>query len=194
MIGLVVLAVFRPTVALADDGIDESIPVGVDVTSTLKQQPPKWESIIAPQLERRENQLKEQQRLEAERQEAERIEQARLATVVPAPAVVVSTKPTVQVGNSYDYGQCTWYVANRRAVPSNWGSAGSWLSNAIASGYSTGSVPRPGAIAWSPGHVAYVESVGGGVTVSEMNFWGNGGGWNIVSYRTVPAGSFVYIY
>lgn len=187
MIGLVVLAVFRPTVALADDGIDESIPVGVDVTSTLKQQPPKWESIMAPQLERRENQLKEQQRLEAERQEAERVaaEQA---------SAQIATQPTVQVGNSYDYGQCTWYVANRRAVPSNWGSAGSWLSNAIASGYNTGSVPRPGAIAWSPGHVAYVESAGGGVTVSEMNFWGNGGGWNIVSYRTVPAGSFVYIY
>lgn len=109
-------------------------------------------------------------------------------------ATLVPIEPTVQVGNSYDYGQCTYYVASRRAV-GNWGNAGAWLSNAIAEGHSTGSVPAPGAIAWSPGHVAYVESVSGGqVTVSEMNFWGNGGGWNIVSYRTVPAGAFTYIY
>ena len=99
-------------------------------------------------------------------------------------------------GNSYAYGYCTFYVANRRSVPPMWGDARNWLYNAQASGFSTGSVPVPGAIAWTGagyyGHVAYVESVSGNtVTVSEMNF---NGGWNRVSSRTTSASSFRYIY
>ncbi len=99
-------------------------------------------------------------------------------------------------GNGYSYGYCTYYVASRRSVPSNWGNANAWYYNAQASGFSVGSVPVPGAIAWTGagyfGHVAYVESVSGGmVTVSEMNF---NGGWNRVSSRTVSAGTFRYIY
>jgi surface antigen len=99
-------------------------------------------------------------------------------------------------GNGYAYGYCTYYVASRRSVPSNWGNANAWYYNAQASGFSVGSSPVPGAIAWSGagyyGHVAYVESVSGGmVTVSEMNY---NGGWNRVSSRTVSAGSFRYIY
>lgn len=99
-------------------------------------------------------------------------------------------------GNSYAYGYCTYYVAGRRYVPSNWGNANSWLYNARAAGYSTGSAPAVGAIAWEGtgyyGHVSYVESVSGGmVTVSEMNY---GGGWNRISRRTAPASSFRYIY
>lgn len=100
--------------------------------------------------------------------------------------------------NGYAYGYCTYYVASRRGVPSNWGNASQWYYNAIASGYSVGSTPRPGAIAQTSGgwggfgHVAYVESVNGSsVTVSEMNY---NGGWNRVSSRTVPASSFRYIY
>ncbi len=99
-------------------------------------------------------------------------------------------------GNGYSYGYCTYYVASRRSVPSNWGNANAWYYNAQASGFSVGSTPVPGAIAWTGagyfGHVAYVESVSGGsVTVSEMNF---NGGWNRVSSRTVSSGSFRYIY
>ena len=101
-------------------------------------------------------------------------------------------------GNSYAYGYCTYYVAGRRGVPSNWGNASQWYYNAIASGYAVGSAPRAGAIAQTSGgwggygHVAYVESVSGNmVTVSEMNY---NGGWNRVSSRTVPASSFRYIY
>jgi surface antigen len=99
-------------------------------------------------------------------------------------------------GNGYALGYCTYYVASRRAVPSNWGNANTWYYNAQASGFAVGSVPVPGAIAWTGagyfGHVAYVESVSGGmVTVSEMNF---NGGWNRVSWRTAPASSFRYIY
>ena len=99
-------------------------------------------------------------------------------------------------GNGYSYGYCTYYVASRRAVPSNWGNANAWYYNAQASGFSVGSTPVAGAIAWTGagyyGHVAYVESVNGNsVTVSEMNF---NGGWNRVSSRTVSAGEFRYIY
>lgn len=99
-------------------------------------------------------------------------------------------------GNSYATGYCTYYVASRRSVPAFWGNASSWYYAAQSSGFSVGSAPAPGAIAWTGagyyGHVAYVESVSGGmVTVSEMNF---NGGWNRVSSRTVPAGTFRYIY
>jgi surface antigen len=99
-------------------------------------------------------------------------------------------------GNGYSHGYCTYYVASRRNVPGSWGNASTWYYNAQASGFGTGSAPAAGAIAWSGGgyygHVAYVESVNGGmVTVSEMNY---NGGWNRVSSRTVPAGTFRYIY
>jgi surface antigen len=99
-------------------------------------------------------------------------------------------------GNGYAYGYCTYYVASRRNVPTNWGNANTWYYNAQASGFSVGSTPVPGAIAWSGagyyGHVAYVESASGGmVTVSEMNY---NGYWNRVTSRTVPASSFRYIY
>lgn len=123
---------------------------------------------------------------------------ARLASVAakPAPAIV-SFKPTFG-SNGYTRGYCTYYVASRRGVPSNWGNASQWYYNAIASGYAVGSTPRPGAIAQTSGgwggygHVAYVESVNGGmVTVSEMNY---NGGWNRVSSRTVPTSAFRYIY
>lgn len=97
--------------------------------------------------------------------------------------------------NGYSYGYCTYYVASKRAVPGSWGNARTWYGNAQISGYGVGSVPQPGAIAWTGagyyGHVAFVESVSGGmVTVSEMNY----NGWNRVSTRTVPASTFRYIY
>lgn len=99
-------------------------------------------------------------------------------------------------GGGYSKGYCTYYVASRRGVPSNWGNANTWYYNAQASGFGVGSQPVPGAIAWTGagyyGHVAYVDSVSGGmVTVSEMNYNGN---WNKVTSRTVPASSFRYIY
>ncbi len=130
----------------------------------------------------------------------------------PKPAAVASTTNRGRVagastaaprltlfsgrGNGYSYGYCTWYVANRRSVPGLWGNARSWYYNAQVSGFSVGSTPVPGAIAWTGagyyGHVAYVERVSGGmVTVSEMNYNGN---WNRVTSRTVPANTFRYIY
>lgn len=98
------------------------------------------------------------------------------------------------IGNTYTWGQCTWYVASRRPVPGNWGNAISWYYNAQVSGYGTGSAPRAGAIGWERmNHVVYVESVNsnGTVNISEMNWGGRPG---VVHYRTEPASRFLYIY
>lgn len=90
--------------------------------------------------------------------------------------------------NGYPYGWCTYYIATRRYVPVHWGDAKSWLSSARSAGYATGSEPAAGAIvvtseSWY-GHLAYVESVSGGmITVSEMNYKG----WGITSTRTLSA-------
>ncbi len=131
---------------------------------------------------------------------------AAAATPVPAttrgtaaaakPAAAPKLTKFAFSGGTYAYGYCTYYVASRRGVPGFWGNANQWYYNAQASGFSVGSTPVPGAIAWTGagyyGHVAYVEAVSGGmVTVSEMNFNGN---WNRVTSRTVPASSFRYIY
>jgi len=96
--------------------------------------------------------------------------------------------------NTYTRGQCTWYVASRRAVPSNWGNAYTWYFRAKAAGYATGSEPRAGAIGWERGnHVVYVEGVNadGTVNISEMNWGGRPG---VVHYRTTRASQFLYIY
>lgn len=109
------------------------------------------------------------------------------------------------VGNRYAYGNCTYYVYDRRAaigrpIGSFWGNAATWAAAARASGYTVNGTPAPGAIAqWNAyagawigyaGHVGIVETVNddGTVTISEMN---NGafGGFNIVNRRTIPAGS-----
>lgn len=90
----------------------------------------------------------------------------------------------------YSYGYCTEWVASQRPV-GQWGDASAWKYQAQADGWTVSSTPITGAIAWQPGHVAYVESVGDGtVTVSEKNYKG----WNIISTRTVPISTFSYIY
>lgn len=114
---------------------------------------------------------------------------------VPAPAVQ-SFVYARHAGNTYAYGNCTFYVANRRIIPGNWGNARNWLWNAQRAGYATGSAPRVGAIAWTGagylGHVAMVEAVDGNqVKISEMN---GIAGYNRVGYRWVPASAFMYIY
>ncbi|MBC7512251.1 LysM peptidoglycan-binding domain-containing protein [Candidatus Saccharibacteria bacterium] len=96
-------------------------------------------------------------------------------------------------GNTYGYGWCTWYVKNMRPdLPNNLGNGGSWVANAAAQGFSTGTMASAGAVAEIPGHVAYVESVSGGMmTISEM-------GWNYqqgqFNRRTVPTSGWRFIY
>lgn len=92
-------------------------------------------------------------------------------------------------GDGFPYGQCTYYVAQRRDV--QWGGdARTWWYNANGI-RPEGEVPVAGAIAvfhngWA-GHVAYVESVhpDGSFVVAEMNFYGDGGGWGRLDHRTV---------
>ena len=99
---------------------------------------------------------------------------------------------------NYLYGQCTWYVAQKRYVPWS-GHAKHWLANAQAMGFSvcwgSSCQPQAGAIislrgsSWLSqlyGHVAYVESVANGwITFSEMNYAGRA----VKSVRRVPVGS-----
>ncbi len=87
----------------------------------------------------------------------------------PGPVV-----PTA-AGNRFAFGNCTYYVYNRRQIP--WqGDAWAWYGNAQAMGFLTGRTPRPGSImvTWESGygHVAYVESVNadGSWVVAEMNW------------------------
>lgn len=94
--------------------------------------------------------------------------------------------------NGYVYGYCTWYVANRRPVPANWGNAYSWDEGARAAGLTVSKTPKVGSILQDEGslyglyHVAYVEAVypDGSILVSEMN---GGGGWGVVSSQVWSA-------
>lgn len=116
----------------------------------------------------------------------------------------------VSAGNAYAFGNCTYYAFDRRAqlgrpIGSFWGNASTWAINARAAGFTVNNTPAPGAIMQNGGgyngygHVAIVEEVlpNGDVRLSEMNYYGGGGGFNIVSGRTVSAGqakSYNYIH
>lgn len=106
--------------------------------------------------------------------------------------------------NGYDYGYCTWWVAQRRAqvgepLPSNLGNASSWPYIARLAGLAEGHTPRLHAAAVTSlageGHVAFVEAVNpdGSIVLSEMNVYG----WDVKDTRTVPpaeAAGYIYIY
>jgi len=88
--------------------------------------------------------------------------------------------------NGYDYGYCTWYVANKISVPSNWGNANTWDNYAPGSGWTVSRVPVAGAIGQtnrgSEGHVGVVEAVsddGAMIKYSDMNGLA---GWGRVGY------------
>ncbi len=122
-------------------------------------------------------------------------------TVTNTAALRSSSVYSIQAGNRYAYGNCTWYAYNRRMqigrpIGSMWGNASSWVYAARSAGYivtqgnpGVGDVMQGGG--GYAGHVAVVENLypDGSIRVSEMNYYANGGGWNIVSYRTVDPGS-----
>lgn len=132
----------------------------------------------------------------------------------PAPTTATGTgifSPSVPQahygGNGYAYGYCTYYAAARRAalgkpIPSNWGNASSWAYFAAAQGFTVSSTPRVGAIMQTGGgygglgHVAIVEEVhsDGMITISEMNGYRFGGGWNRVGQGKIPSAGYSYIY
>lgn len=112
-------------------------------------------------------------------------------------------------GNRYAFGNCTWYAFERRKelgrpVGSFWGNAATWAMYARASGYKVNGTPAAGAIMANGGgygHVAVVESVdpGKSITVSEMNGYRFGGGFNRVgtgqiSWSEATSGYFQYIH
>ena len=114
----------------------------------------------------------------------------------------LSTNDYYGQSHSYPWGQCTWWVAQQRPIPS-WGNANTWISNAAASGYSVCPgrycIPRAGAVIYLKGHrvfghVGYVEKVEGDqVVFSEMNYIGLG----VRTLRYLPVGSSLiqgYIY
>lgn len=122
-------------------------------------------------------------------------------TVTTAGVAVAASNPmyTAQAGNRYTYGTCTWYAYNRRAqlgrpIGSFWGNASSWRDAALVAGYGVNHTPGVGDVMQNGGgygHVAVVEKMNpdGSIVVSEMNYYGNGGGWNRISYRTLDAGA-----
>ncbi|MDL2341764.1 MAG: LysM peptidoglycan-binding domain-containing protein [Patescibacteria group bacterium] len=102
--------------------------------------------------------------------------------------------------NGYDYGYCTWYVANRISVPSNWGNANTWDNLAPLSGWTVSSVPRAGAIGQSnrgaEGHVAVIEAVSDDATMIKYSDMNGLAGYGRVGYSEwVSAAKFEnYIY
>jgi len=99
----------------------------------------------------------------------------------------------------YSHGNCTLYAYNRRKelglpVGDHWGNASSWATYAVMDGLSVDHTPSVGAIMQNGGylgHVAIVESIlpNGDLSVSEMNAYVSGGGYNIVSGRTILSGN-----
>ena len=118
-------------------------------------------------------------------------------SIVQTPTVSstrLSTNNFYGQSHAFPYGQCTWWVAQKRPIPA-WGNAKEWLDNALRSGYAVckGSycIPQVGAVISLSGnryygHVGYVEEVKGDkVVFSEMNYIGLGR----MDYRTLRVGS-----
>lgn len=126
----------------------------------------------------------------------------RATASVGRPAAAFAWGSSAMYGyNGYDYGYCTWYVANRISVPANWGNANTWDYYAPSAGWRVSNTPVVGAIAQSKsgafGHVAIVEAVsadGGMIKYADMNGLA---GWGREGRTTdwAPASRFVhYIY
>lgn len=112
-------------------------------------------------------------------------------------------------GNTYAFGNCTWYAYERReelgrSVGSRWGNAATWAYYASISGYRVDGTPAVGAVMQNGGgygHVAIVEAVNPGVsvTISEMNAYRFGGGFNRIgrgdiSWGEAVSGMYKYIH
>jgi surface antigen/LysM repeat protein len=89
--------------------------------------------------------------------------------------------------NGYDYGYCTYYVASKIPVPSNWGNANTWDNYARATpGWAVSLTPAVGAVAQtdrgSLGHVAIVEAVSADGTMIKYSDMNGLAGWGRVGY------------
>lgn len=175
---------------------EHSLSTGV-IHNLLANDQKQWEQILSEQLARREQQLATEKAHQTKIQAQEQA-QKQNSTKPPRPIqkpLRQEIKHIVATANSYSRGYCTWYVASRRPIPSNWGNARNWLTNARSIGWATGSTPQLGAIAWTGagamGHVAYTERVEGNrALISEMNYNGLG----VVNQRWVSFSEFTWIY
>ncbi len=126
-----------------------------------------------------------------------------------APVVTYSTNAAsgfpwggsaIYGSNGYIPGYCTFYVATRVAVPSNWGNANTWDNLAPQSGWLVSTAPRPGAIGQtdrgSEGHVALVEAVSDDGTMIKYSDMNGLAGYNRVGHSdwTTVAKFEHYIY
>lgn len=93
----------------------------------------------------------------------------------------IELMPDPMAINTYDKGQCTYYVFDKvkkdgNMIERSWRDAKYWAKLAKQDGYNVNHSPRKGALLQSPrgtqGHVAYIEHVyqNGAVKVSEMNY------------------------
>ncbi|MEX1995726.1 MAG: LysM peptidoglycan-binding domain-containing protein [Candidatus Saccharimonadales bacterium] len=126
--------------------------------------------------------------------------------VVPAAtysSFIASYAPTDNGYNAYVYGYCTWYVANKVSMPSNWGNANTWDDYARLSGWNVKPIPpRAGVIAQADsgfgwlGHVAYVEAVSADRSMIKYSDMNGLAGWGRVGRTAdwVSASTFKYIY
>ncbi|WZE72167.1 CHAP domain-containing protein [Macrococcus sp. CCM 2573] len=93
----------------------------------------------------------------------------------------IELMPDPMAINTYDKGQCTYYVFDKvkkdgNMIERSWRDAKYWAKLAKQDGYNVNHSPRKGALLQSPrgtqGHVAYIEHIyqNGNVKVSEMNY------------------------
>lgn len=93
----------------------------------------------------------------------------------------IELMPDPMAINTYDKGQCTYYVFDKvkkdgNMIERSWRDAKHWAKLAKQDGYNVNHSARKGALLQSPrgtqGHVAYIEHVyqNGNVKVSEMNY------------------------
>lgn len=136
------------------------------------------------------------------------IVQQHVAVQPTAPINIASVTPLPQVdtADTYAWGNCTWWVSERRAetndpIPNSWGNAATWAERAAQDGYIVDHHPTPGAIMQTPdsagglGHVAFVERVDSNGTwhISEMNVLG----LDVVDHRSeapTAAASYNFIH
>lgn len=126
------------------------------------------------------------------------VERVALPLTTPAASFGAGGMTANYGGNGYDYGWCTWHVANRRIqigrpLPTNLGNAISWYYLAQRAGLPVGTQPQAGAVIWHAnlgglGHVGFVEKINedGSMLVSDMNY----PTWGRATFRTVPPGEF----
>lgn len=112
---------------------------------------------------------------------------ARATLAVARGAFAWGTAPAYGY-NGYDYGYCTWYVANRLGVPGNWGNANTWAYYAPSSGWRVGKTPVAGGIGQTTGgafgHVAVIEAVSDDGTMIKYSDMNGLAGWGRVGTTT----------